>query len=211
VAVFQADALVLRGREYGETDRLLTLFSREYGKIEALAKGVRRPTSKQRGGTQLFTYADFLLYRGRALAIVRQAQPRESFSHLWGDWEKSRGAAVIAELLDAVTLREEPEPELFRLTLSSFFLIADIEPDLLIAAYALKALKEQGYWAEGAEKDSALGEGSRAMLRRLLLTPAEQLARLRWSPEMREEICGFLRRWAEAQLERRLPAWETTF
>ncbi|MDR1604827.1 MAG: DNA repair protein RecO [Gracilibacteraceae bacterium] len=212
MAVFQADALVLRSREYGEADRILTLFSREYGKIEAVAKGVRRPASKQRGGTQLFTYADFLLHRGRTLATVQQAQPRESFPHLWGDWEKSRAAAIMAELLDAVTVREEPAAELFRLTLAGFFLIAAVEPDLLITAYALKTLEAQGHWSAAASDspDAPLGPGSRAMLRRLLLTPPEQLDRLRWSREMRDEIVPFVRRWAETRLERRLAAWNLT-
>jgi DNA repair protein RecO (recombination protein O) len=207
MAVFQADAIVIRSREYGEADRLLTLFSREHGKIEAVAKGVRRPASTQRGGTQLFMYADFLLHRGRALATVRQAQARESFSHLWGDWEKSRGAAMMAELLDAVTLRGEAAPELFRLTLVSFFLLADVEPTLLVMAHALKALKEQGFWAESAAGETGLGAGSQAMLRRLLLTPEDQLGRLRWSQAMREEISGYVRFQAEARLEKKLAAW----
>jgi DNA repair protein RecO (recombination protein O) len=60
VAVYSADAIVIRSREYGESDRLITLFSREMGKIEAIAKGVRKPKSTQRGGTQLFTYSDLL-------------------------------------------------------------------------------------------------------------------------------------------------------
>jgi DNA repair protein RecO (recombination protein O) len=211
LAVYQADALVLRGREYGETDRLLTLFAREQGKIEAVAKGARRPVSKQRGGAQLFTYADFLLYGRRAPAIVRQAQPRETFNHLWGDWEKSRGAAIMAEFLDAATPWGEPAPELFRLTLTGFFLLADLPPDLLVTAYALKVLKNQGYWADGAEEGAPLKAGSRAMVRRLLLTPPRQLSRLRWSKEMQAEIEGFVRAWAEERLERRLIAWNTVF
>jgi hypothetical protein len=59
--------------------------------------------------------------------------------------------------------------------------------------------------------ETALGAGSCAMLRRMLLSPPEHLARLRWSREAREEIMDFVRRWAETRLERRLTAWNITF
>ena len=145
MAVYQADALVIRSREYGESDRLVTLFSREHGKIEAVAKGVRKPKSRQRAGTQLFTYADFLLHRGRTLHTVSQASPKEGFPHLWGDFGRTMAATAMAELLDAATLPEQPHPELFTLTLSCFFLLASFEPQLLLAAYALRLAADLGY------------------------------------------------------------------
>ncbi len=100
MAVYHADAIVIRSQEYGESDRILTVFSREYGRIQVIAKGVRKPKSRQRGGTQLFTYADFLLYRGRSLDTVSQVSPKESFAHLWNDLERTMAATGIAELLD---------------------------------------------------------------------------------------------------------------
>ncbi|AHF07844.1 DNA repair protein RecO [Desulfitobacterium metallireducens] len=148
MSVYQADALVIRSREYGESDRLLTLFSREQGKLHAVAKGVRKPKSKQRAGAQLFTYADFLIYRGRTLDTVNQASPKESFSHIWGDLDKSLAASAIAELLDIGTVQGQPYPELFTLTLSSFFLLEHIDPALLQSAYALRLLTYLGYRPE---------------------------------------------------------------
>lgn len=145
MSVYQADALVIRSREYGESDRLLTLFSRELGKLHAVAKGVRKPKSRQRAGAQLFTYADFLLYKGRTLDTVNQASPKESFAHLWGDWEKSLAASAIAELLDIGTIQGQPYPELFTLTLASFFLLEHLDPALLQSAYALRLLTYLGY------------------------------------------------------------------
>lgn len=145
MAVYSADAIVIRSREYGESDRLITLFSREKGKIEAIAKGVRKPKSTQRGGTQLFTYADFLLYRGKTLDTVTQAQPRESFSHLWDDFDRTIAASGMAELLDISTIKEQPESELFTLTLSFLFLLKHVDPYLSQAAFALRLMYLQGY------------------------------------------------------------------
>jgi len=145
VSVYQADALVIRSREYGESDRLLTLFSREQGKLHAVAKGVRKPKSRQRAGAQLFTYADFLLYRGRTLDTVNQASPKESFPFLWGDMEKCLAASAIVELLDIGTIQGQPYPELFTLTLSSLFLLEYLDPALLQSAYTLRLLTYLGY------------------------------------------------------------------
>jgi DNA repair protein RecO (recombination protein O) len=145
VSVYQADALVIRSREYGESDRLLTLFSREQGKLHAVAKGVRKPKSHQRAGAQLFTYADFLLYHGRTLDTVNQASPRESFPHLWGDLEKTLAASALAELLDIGTILGQPYPELFTLTLTSFFLLEHLDPEILQCAYTLRLLTYLGY------------------------------------------------------------------
>lgn len=145
MSVYQADALVIRSREYGESDRLLTLFSREQGKLHAVAKGVRKPKSKQRAGAQLFTYADFLLYHGRTLDTVNQASPKESFSHIWGNLEMSLAASAMAELLDIGTVQCQPYPELFTLTLSGFFLLEQLDPALLQSAYALRLLNYLGY------------------------------------------------------------------
>jgi DNA repair protein RecO (recombination protein O) len=145
VGVYSADALVIRSREYGESDRLLTLFSREYGKIQAVAKGVRKPKSRQRAGAQLFTYADYQLYKGKTLDTVNQVSPKESFPHLWSDLDMSLAATAIAELLDLATIPGQAYPELFTLTFSSFFLLGQCEPALVQSAFALKLLTHLGY------------------------------------------------------------------
>jgi DNA repair protein RecO (recombination protein O) len=145
VGVYHADALVIRSREYGESDRLLTLFSREHGKIQAVAKGVRKPKSRQRAGAQLFTYAEYLLYKGKTLDTVNQASPKESFPHLWMDLDMSLAATAIAELLDQATPPGHPYPELFTLTFSCYFLLANCEPALVQSAYTLKLLAHLGY------------------------------------------------------------------
>jgi DNA repair protein RecO (recombination protein O) len=233
---YATDAIVIRSREYSETDRIITLFSRERGKIAAVAKGVRRPQSKQRGGTQLFTYADFLLRSGRSLDTVVQAQPREAFMYLWNDPEKSLAGQSMLELLDISTLDGVPDSELFTLTLTSLFYLAETEPFLLQAAYALRLLRSQGHLPElkvcticgtalqgvllgrdgaaycypcaGERPGSRLSPGSLATWRSLGTLPLTRLGRLRWSPGTAREILTALQNLAEQRLERRLKAWK---
>ncbi len=145
MAVYHADALVIRSREYGESDRLLTLFSREMGKLQALAKGVRKPKSRQRAAAQLFTYGEYLLHRGRTLDTVNEASPKESFPHLWNDYDRTLAATRVAELLDMATIPGQIYPEAFTLTLTVFFLLEHFDPYLLQGAYTLRLLRLLGY------------------------------------------------------------------
>ena len=168
MGVYHADALVIRSREYGESDRLLTLFSREHGKIQAVAKGVRKPKSRQRAGAQLFTYADYLLYKGKTLDTVNQVSSKECFPHLWMDLEKSLAATAMAELLDLATIPGQSYPELFTLTFSSFFLLEQFEPALVQSAYTLKLLAHLGYRPRFVECAEC---GKKVQGERLLFSP----------------------------------------
>ncbi|MDQ7092297.1 DNA repair protein RecO [Desulfosporosinus sp. PR] len=145
MAVYHADALVIRSREYGESDRILTLFSRELGKLQAVAKGVRKPKSRQRAGAQMFTYGDFLLHRGKTLDTVSQCSPKESFSYLWSDLDRSLAATNMAELLDISTVLGQPNTELFTLTLTCLFLLEHYDTTLLLCAFALRLMVLLGY------------------------------------------------------------------
>lgn len=212
MAVYKADAIVIRSREYGEADRLLTLFSREQGKLEAIAKGVRKPKSTQRGGSQLFTYGDFLLYQGKSLDTISQAHPRESFSHLWDDFDRSVAASSMVELLDISTIRQQPEPRLFFLTLHFLFLLKEVDPYLAQAAYALRLMDIQGY-LPALEKEQnlpfvkTLTPGSLALMKQLHLCEPGILGRLRWGRKTRAEILEGLCTFCEGRIERKLQAW----
>lgn len=145
MAVYHADALVIRSKQFGESDRVLTLFSRKLGKLQAVAKGVRKPKSRQRAGAQLFTYGDFLIHRGKTLDTVSQCSPKESFPHLWNDLDRSFAATGIAELLDVSTIPAQPNSELFTLTLTCLFLLEQFDPTLVLSAYALRLMELLGY------------------------------------------------------------------
>ncbi|MCL1791409.1 MAG: DNA repair protein RecO [Peptococcaceae bacterium] len=210
---YKADALVIRSREYKEADRLITLYSREYGKISAVAKGVRKATSKQRGGVQLYTYADFMLYKGRSLDTVQQAHPREVFLYLWDDYERACGAACMAELLDAATPDGEPDERAFLLSLKFLFMLEMLDPAVAVTAYGVRlmaCLGELGQ-VESDEKGSlgAMTEGTRNVLRQLQVMPWERMERLRLSVAQHGEMFRVLRVFCENKAERKLSAWRS--
>lgn len=117
--LYRVQAVVLNSRQMQDADRVLTLFSREKGKIRAAAHGVNKPTSRKRGAVQPFSHSDFLLRAGRELDTVSQCEGREIFPGLWADLEKMGFAAHVTELVDGLTEEREPNHDLFDLLLGT--------------------------------------------------------------------------------------------
>src|SRR5215468_2707066 len=100
---YTTTGLVLHRLNLGETDKILTLYTREHGKLSAVAKGARRAGSRLSGATELFTDSKFLLATGKTLDIVTQCEIRESFPALRNDLERLARATYFCELLDRMT------------------------------------------------------------------------------------------------------------
>jgi recombinational DNA repair protein (RecF pathway) len=73
--LYRTEAIVLRRSDLGEADRLLTLYTPEWGKLRVIAKGVRKPTSRKSGHVELFTHSRLLIARGRNLPRPRPFTP----------------------------------------------------------------------------------------------------------------------------------------
>ncbi|MDD2443106.1 MAG: DNA repair protein RecO [Desulfotomaculaceae bacterium] len=143
--LYKADAVVLRARDCGSGNKLLILYSREYGKIKVMAHGVSKPTSRKRGAVQPFTLTRFLIYRGRELDSVSQCEGVEMFSFLKGNLEMIGYASYLAELVDALTPEREPNANLFTLFLETLRLMAAGDIELLVRAFEIKAVGLIGY------------------------------------------------------------------
>ena len=66
---FRTQAIILKRRDFGEADRILTVFTPAYGKLDVIAKGARKPTSTKTGHVELFTRTDMLIHKG-AISIL---------------------------------------------------------------------------------------------------------------------------------------------
>ena len=77
--VYQTAGIVIRRHKFGEADRLVTLFTADFGKVRAIAKGAMRPGSKLGGNVELLTHSQLMLARGRNLDIITQAQAIDIF------------------------------------------------------------------------------------------------------------------------------------
>lgn len=149
--VYTATGLVLHRTNLGETDKILTLYTGERGKVSAVAKGARRVTSRLTGATELFTLSRLLIATGKSLDIVTQCEIRESFPGLRGDLPHLARATYFCELLDRLTLEHDAiaAQELLDLTVSALYLLQRAEgfPDTIVHAYELRLMSALGYAA----------------------------------------------------------------
>lgn len=113
--VYATEAIILRRMDYGEADRILTLLTPTYGRLHAIAKGIRRTTSRKAGHLELFTRAQLLLATGRDLDIITQAEGREPFAAIRQDLWHATGAWYLAELIDRFLEDADPHPLLYTL------------------------------------------------------------------------------------------------
>jgi DNA repair protein RecO (recombination protein O) len=142
----RVEAVVLRHADYGEADRLLTLFSREAGKLRVIAKGVRRMHSRKAGHLEPFTRVTLMLARGRDLWIVTQAETVEAYLPLREDLLRTGYAAYAVELLDRFSYEEGENRDLYQLITQTLQRIAS-EADAFPAVryYEIRLLDLLGF------------------------------------------------------------------
>jgi DNA repair protein RecO (recombination protein O) len=105
--LYRCEGIVIRRRDFGEADRLLTLLTDDYGKIRALAKGTRRTKSRLAGHLEPFARTNLLIARGRNLDIITQAQVRESMLHLRSSERSILYASHWAEIADQLMVEAQ--------------------------------------------------------------------------------------------------------
>jgi len=141
-------AIVLRHSDWGEADRLVSLFTRERGKVRAVVKGARKITSRKAGHLEPFTHVKLQLARGRSdLMIVTQADTIDAFLPLRDSLELAGNASYIVEIIDRFVYEEEgPNPTLFRVLLDTLKrLETEPEPWLPVRYYEMRMLDFLGF------------------------------------------------------------------
>ena len=151
------NGIILRSRDYKEADQLLTVYTREQGKITVQARGVKKTASKLRSGILLFSHTNLVLTAGKAFPVVTGASTETAFPSLRSDFTRMSYASYAAELLDQVIADSQPDEALFRLILQSMYLLEHISPWLAVRHLELRLLELQGY---GVQLDTCLNCGA---------------------------------------------------
>ena len=144
---FRVEAVVLRHNDYGEADRFLTLYTRQQGKLRALAKGARKVTSRKAGHLEPFTHVALQLAKGRDLPIITQAETIQAHLPLRNDLMLTGHASYVLELLDRFTYEDATEnPSVFRLLTETLSRLASkSDPWLVIRYYEMRLLDFLGF------------------------------------------------------------------
>jgi len=144
---YQTEALIIKKTKLGEADRILTLYTPELGKIQAVAKGVRRPRSKMAGHLELLTHSQISLARGRNLDTVTGSQTINSFLPLKTELLLISYGLYIIELINQFTVENVDNHELFRLLLETLDSLCqpDSDKELILRYFEIQLLNTVGY------------------------------------------------------------------
>ena len=144
--LYRTEAIVLRRRDQGEADRVLTVFTPGMGKQQLLAKGVRKITSRKAGHVELFTHSQFLVAKARTWGIVTQAETIHAFRPLREDLLRTSYAYYAAELVDRFTQEGDENRRLFELLLAALGWLGEARDLRLLARFfELRLLALVGY------------------------------------------------------------------
>ncbi|MEX2144086.1 MAG: DNA repair protein RecO [Anaerolineales bacterium] len=145
----RVEAIVLKHADFGEADRLLTLYTRELGKLRAIAKGARRPGSRKGGHLEPFTRSKLQLASGRDLFIVNQAEAIEAYSTLTENLEALGYASYVVELLDRFSSDLDANQAVYRLVRDTLARLAGGEElQLAVRYYEMRLLDQVGFRPE---------------------------------------------------------------
>ncbi|HET7657953.1 MAG TPA: DNA repair protein RecO [Bacillales bacterium] len=141
----KAEGLVLRTVDYGETNKIVTLFTREMGKVALFASGAKKTRSRLAATTQPFTYGSYLFFIGKGLGSIRQGEIIDSFRTLRNDLFRTAYAAYVAELMDKLTDDRSPNPFLFELLYQTLHYIdEEVDPEVMTFIFEVKMLEVAG-------------------------------------------------------------------
>ena len=146
----KARGIILSSRPLGEADRIVSLFGRELGRLDAVVKGVRRTKSRWGGRLEPFGVVDLVLFRGRTLYTITAAQLVAAFPHIREDREAMAAAALACEAVAGLFGEEEANERVFNLLARS---LTEIDRGFagparrapLVLGVLMKLLHEAGY------------------------------------------------------------------
>ncbi len=143
--LYKDEGIVLKAIKLGEADRIITFFTRYNGKVQAVAKGIRKTKSRFGGRLEPFTRVDLMLYRGRSLDTVTGVDIVESFKAVRGEYARLTAAAALAELVDKVTPDRERALPVYALLVSGLQALAAAGPSTVVPGFYVKLLSISGY------------------------------------------------------------------
>ena len=149
MSLYRDEGVVLRTQKLGEADRIVTLLTRRNGRVRAVAKGVRRTTSRFGARLEPFMHADVQLATGRTLDIVTQVETLAPFgSVICADYPRYTAGTAMLETAERLTAEErEPVLQHYLLLVGGLRALADgsRDPGLVLDAYLLRGLAVAGF------------------------------------------------------------------
>lgn len=145
--LFRTDAIVLKKKNYQETDQFITFFTKKFGKIVAKAKGVRKLKSRRSSSLDLFNHVSLYLYKNHGFYLLTEVKLLHSFAEIKKELSRIILAFQVMELLDKILAYEQEQTGLFGKTLGVLAIIEDglSTEDDFIYQYKKELLNDLGF------------------------------------------------------------------
>ena len=142
--LYRDNGVILRTYRLAETDRIVVMLTQGHGKVRAVAKGVRRASSKFGGRLEPGSHCALQLREGRNLDIVAQAEAIETFNEIREDLELLVSAATVLETVDHLAQEGSPDARLYKMTVGVLRTLRDRPSALVVPAFFLRLLDAEG-------------------------------------------------------------------
>jgi DNA repair protein RecO (recombination protein O) len=147
---YSGEAIVLGRKNYGEADRIVSVYSKGYGRIALIAKGIRRPKSRKRGHLEIFSLLRFQAVSGHGIDLITEADITDDFKEIRKSLPKVSLAYYFMEVIGKITHENEQNIDLFNLILDSLNkLKTETRLKEFRLDFVLKLLTIMGYWPRG--------------------------------------------------------------
>lgn len=159
MAFYKTEGVILKRINFGEADKILTVFTKHYGKIQTIAKGVRKMTSRKGGNLELFNWVVIFLTTGKNLDLITEVQVKDAFSGFRKDLKKVSLAYYLCELVDKLCPDRQKNEEVFSLLVEN---LGDLEgkpinaqsKDEFIQTFGRQILEILGFWPRGGKQEN---------------------------------------------------------
>lgn len=142
---YKIEAIVLGGRDLGETDRIMTLFTRRYGKLNVVAKGVRRIISRKAGSLLDFNRVWLVLAKGRSLDIITEVELLKGKRGWRDDLIRVGFAYYLTEIVDRLTAEQQSHEPVFKALVRVLDSLGQPKPAELIRPFEEEVLENLGF------------------------------------------------------------------
>ncbi len=144
------EGIVLARRNYSEADRILSVYTKNHGRISFIAKGVRRPQSRKRGHIEIFSYIKLQGVRGKSLDLITEAEVIDNFARIRKSLKKVSLAYYFMEVIGRTTHENEPHIEIFDLIYEFLNkLKTEFQLKKLRLDFIYRLLTISGFWPKG--------------------------------------------------------------
>ena len=154
MSTYRTQGIIIRRSDFGESSLILNVYTKDYGKIEAVARSARKPKGKLKGHLELFLLSDFIFAYGKSIDRIANSFSLENYENVKNNLNISFGAYYISELTDRVTENGYKNERMYYLFKETMDFLNSLCPDdalkyyLAIIQYQINVMQLSGFFPE---------------------------------------------------------------